>query len=119
VACWGPEDDLRKELEGSGINVKVLDSGYAFHITNVGVDKGTGLIKVLQMMKVAPEEVVAIGDSETDVPMFNQVGYSIAVGNSDDAARAASRHFVKGRQGAGVIEGIGYTFERLIKAGSH
>ena len=109
---------LRKELAGSGLNVKVLDSGYAFHITNVGVDKSLGLSKVLQTMKVPPEEVVAIGDSETDVPMFNLVGYSVAVGNSDDAARAASKHFVKGRQGAGVIEGIGFTFERLMKAGS-
>jgi len=104
---------LRKELAGSGINVKVLDSGYAFHITNVGVDKGIGLSKVLQMMKVPPEEVVAIGDSETDVPMFNLVGYSIAVGNSDDAARAASKHFVKGRNGAGVMEAVGYTLQML------
>jgi phosphoglycolate phosphatase (TIGR01487 family) len=104
---------LRKELAGSGINVKVLDSGYAFHITNVGVDKGAGLSKVLQMMKVPPEEVVAIGDSETDVPMFNLVGYGIAVGNSDDAARAASKHFVKGRNGAGVMEAVGYTLQML------
>jgi hydroxymethylpyrimidine pyrophosphatase-like HAD family hydrolase len=109
---------LRKELAGSGINVKVLDSGYAFHITNVGVDKSLGLSKVLQQMKVPPEEVVAIGDSETDVPMFNLVGYSITVGNSDDAARAAAKHIVKGKQGSGVIEAVSFTFEKLIKAGS-
>ncbi len=106
---------LRRELAGSGIGVKVLDSGYAFHITNVGVDKSLGLSKVLQQMKVPPEEVVAIGDSETDVPMFNLVGYSVAVGNSDAAARAASKHFVKGKQGEGVIEGVGFTFERLVR----
>jgi phosphoglycolate phosphatase (TIGR01487 family) len=105
---------LRKELAGSGLKVKVLDSGYAFHITNLGIDKGTGLIKVLEMMRVPPEEVVAIGDSETDVPMFNQVGYSIAVGNSDAATRAAAKHSVRGRQGAGVIQGVGYVLERLI-----
>jgi hypothetical protein len=111
-------DILRKELDGSGIKVKVLDSGYAFHITNVGVDKSLGLSKVLQQMKVSPEEVVAIGDSETDVPMFNLVGYGIAVGNSDTAARATAKHAVRGKQGAGVVEGVSFAFEKLIKAGS-
>ena len=109
---------LRKELMNSDFKVKVLDSGYAFHVTNVGVDKSLGLSKVLQQMEVPPEEVVAIGDSETDVPMFKMAGYGIAVGNSDDAARSAASHVVKGRQGAGVMEGIAFTLEKLISAGS-
>jgi phosphoglycolate phosphatase (TIGR01487 family) len=110
-------DILRRELAGRGFNVKVLDSGYAFHITNVGVDKSLGLSKVLLQMEIPPEEVVAIGDSETDVPMFNLVGFGIAVGNSDPTARAAAAHSVRGRQGAGVIEGVGFALEKLIKAG--
>jgi phosphoglycolate phosphatase (TIGR01487 family) len=104
---------LMKTLEGSGLKVNVLDSGYAFHITSSAVDKSVGLSKVLEMMKIPPEEVVAIGDSETDVPMFGLVGYSIAVGNSDAAARAAAKHVVKGKQGAGVIEAVGHALRKM------
>ncbi len=107
---------LRRALDGSGLSVKVLDSGYAFHITNSAVDKALGLSKVLGMMRIPPAEVVAIGDSETDTPMFGLVGHSIAVGNSDSAARAAAEHIVKGRQGAGVVEAVGYALGKLISA---
>ncbi|HVP24096.1 MAG TPA: phosphoglycolate phosphatase [Conexivisphaerales archaeon] len=105
---------LREALEGSGLNVKVLDSGYAFHITSGKVDKSVGLSKVLEEMRIRPEEVVAIGDSETDVPMFKMVGYSICVGNGDVAARAACKHIVKGRQGSGVIEAVAFSLGTLI-----
>jgi phosphoglycolate phosphatase (TIGR01487 family) len=109
---------LRGLLEGRGFGVKVLDSGYAFHITNEGVDKGLGLSKVLQMMEVPPKEVVAIGDSETDVPMFDLAGYSIAVGNCDEAARAAADKVVRGRQGSGVVEAVAFALETLISDGA-
>lgn len=108
---------LRSEVTRGGFKVKVLDSGYAYHITNEGVDKGKGLARALEILAVKPEEVVAIGDSETDVPMFELAGYSIAVGNCDSEARRSARYVVRGHQGAGVVDAVSYTLERLISDG--
>jgi phosphoglycolate phosphatase (TIGR01487 family) len=105
---------LRSKLREGGFRVKVLDSGYALHISSEGVDKGTGVLKALSMLSVQPSEAVAIGDSETDVPMFLACGFSIAVGNADVPARSAARHVTAAHMGAGVVEGVGYVLENLI-----
>ncbi len=46
------------------------------------IDKGTGLLKALEMLNVDVEDTIALGDSETDVPLFQTVKNNIAVNNS-------------------------------------
>ncbi|MEP0824467.1 MAG: phosphoglycolate phosphatase, partial [Nitrososphaera sp.] len=70
----------QKILDEHGLSLYLSDSKYAFHINEKGVDKALGLKEALKMLKVDPEDAVAIGDSETDVPMFDISGYSIALG---------------------------------------
>jgi sucrose-phosphate phosphatase subfamily len=60
-------------LDEEGFNVGLFDSGYAYHINSRGVDKGSGLIKALEMLNADLEDTIALGDSETDVPMFRTV----------------------------------------------
>ena len=66
-------------LDEEGFNVGLFDSGYAYHINSRGVDKGSGLIKALEMLNADLEDTIALGDSETDVPMFRTVKNNIAV----------------------------------------
>ncbi|HEY3094125.1 MAG TPA: HAD hydrolase family protein, partial [Nitrososphaera sp.] len=54
----------QKILEEHDLPLYLSDSKYAFHINEKGVDKGYGLSEALKMLKVDPEETVAIGDSE-------------------------------------------------------
>jgi phosphoglycolate phosphatase (TIGR01487 family) len=93
-------------LDEHGLQLYLNDSKYAFHINEKGVDKALGLKEALKTLKAGPEETVAIGDSETDIPMFEACGHSIALGHADDSVRQKAAHVVKGREGAGLVEAI-------------
>lgn len=96
----------QKILDEHGLPLYLNDSKYAFHINEKGVDKALGLKEALKVLKAEPEEVVSIGDSETDVPMFKVCAHSVALGHADDQVKAKASHVVSGREGAGLIEAI-------------
>jgi len=55
-------------------------------------DKGAAIDLFCARFQVEPREVISIGDSEGDIPMFARTGFSIAFNPaSDRTARAASR----------------------------
>ena len=93
-------------LDKHGLQLYLNDSKYAFHINEKGVDKALGLKEALRTLKAGLEETVAIGDSETDIPMFEACGHSIALGHADDSVKQKAAHIVKGREGAGLVEAI-------------
>jgi phosphoglycolate phosphatase len=96
----------QKILDEHGLPLYLNDSKYAFHINEKGVDKALGLKEALKVLKAEPEEVVSIGDSETDIPMFQVCAHSVALGHADDQVKAKASHVVSGREGAGLIEAI-------------
>lgn len=102
--------DLRegqKVLDERGLALYLNDSKYAFHINEKGVDKALGLAEALKMLKADPEETIAIGDSETDIPMFELCRKnSIALGHSDAAVKKKAAHVVAGSEGAGLVDAI-------------
>jgi hydroxymethylpyrimidine pyrophosphatase-like HAD family hydrolase len=67
-----------------------------------------GLKKALSILDIDPEYTVAIGDSETDIPMFNMCGYSIALNHAKENVKARAKYVVNGRQGEGAVEAIEY-----------
>jgi phosphoglycolate phosphatase len=101
--------DLRqgqKILDENHLDLYLSDSKYAFHINEKGMDKGAGLKAALQLLKLDPVQVIAIGDSETDIPMFEQCGYSIALGHAEESVKAKAKRVVKGHEGSGLVEAI-------------
>jgi hypothetical protein len=98
----------QKILDEHNLPLYLNDSKYAFHINEKGVDKGLGLKEALKMLKADPEETVAIGDSETDIPMFGICKYSVALAQADDAVRRKATHVVNGREGTGLVDAIDY-----------
>jgi Cof subfamily protein (haloacid dehalogenase superfamily) len=63
---------------------------YYLDITPPGVDKGTVVDALAEHLGIPTEEIVTVGDMDNDVSMFRKSGFSIAVGNASDAARAAA-----------------------------
>jgi len=72
------------------------------------VNKARGLNLALEFLNIEPKEVVAIGDSETDIPVFRNCGLSIALGHSDDEVKAHANHVVNGKEGVGLCDAIDY-----------
>jgi hydroxymethylpyrimidine pyrophosphatase-like HAD family hydrolase len=65
-------------------------------------DKGTALELVLDRLDVRPEEVVAIGDNLSDLPMFARVGVSVAMSNAPDRVKEKARIVAPSNDDEGV-----------------
>ncbi len=108
-------DAGRSVLKESDLPVQLIDSTMAYHITNSDVNKGRGLEVAIEQLGIEPSEVVAIGDSDTDIPMFKTCANSIAVGNGTEGAKKNTVYQVDSHLGEGIIEALHLTFEKILK----
>jgi len=99
-------DDARKILSENKIDVELSDSQYAIHINSKGIDKGTGFTKLMEKFHILSNDVIAIGDSATDVPLFKVAKTSIALGNASYEVRSEATMTVSGCSGDGVLEAL-------------
>ena len=86
--------------------VALSDSQYAFHINSAGINKARGFTEVMKLLSVSRDDVIAIGDSETDVPLFEISKISIALGNASDDVKSKASMTVSGNSGDGLIEAL-------------
>ncbi|AKB84306.1 phosphoglycolate phosphatase [Methanococcoides methylutens] len=101
---------LREIVEDNGMEVEIIDTGYAVHIKDGKINKGTGLHTVAELMGIDTKDFLAIGDSCNDAEMMREAGLGIAVGNADDDARKAASMVTKASFGEGMLEAIEYAF---------
>jgi len=101
-------DKGKKIFKENNLDLDLYDSKYSFHINNRGINKSTGLAKALDILKIHPSETVTIGDSETDIPLFEFCGFSIALNHSDKIVKSKANHVVSGNEGKGLVEALDY-----------
>jgi phosphoglycolate phosphatase (TIGR01487 family) len=99
-------NDARKILLEHNIDVELSDSQYAIHINSKGIDKGTGFTELMKKFNILKDDVIAIGDSATDVPLFKVATTSIALGNASEAVRSEATMTVSGCSGDGLLEAL-------------
>lgn len=86
--------------------LEIYDSGFALHITDRRVNKGTSLRYLCERNGINMENVMAIGDSQNDEDFLREVGHKIAVGNADDKLKEISTYACEKLFGDGVAEAI-------------
>ena len=99
-------DLARTILSENNVDVELSDSQYAFHINSSGINKGTGFMKIMKKLSILPQDVISIGDSATDIPLFKVGTTSIALGNASDAVKSEATMTVNGKAGDGVLEAL-------------
>ncbi|MEG1505501.1 MAG: Cof-type HAD-IIB family hydrolase, partial [Lachnospiraceae bacterium] len=52
-------------------------------------DKGTGVKYVANLLGISNKEIIACGDEKVDLPMFKEVGLSVAMGNAVEEVKKA------------------------------
>jgi phosphoserine phosphatase len=52
--------------------------------SNFSKDKAESIERIARIHEVPLEKIVAIGDTEFDIPMFEKAGLSIAINNGDN-----------------------------------
>ena len=106
-------DQARKILTEQNINVELSDSQYAYHINSSGIDKGTGFTEVMKRFSISKDDVIAIGDSATDIPLFKVAKTSVALGNAFDDVKSEATMTVSAHAGDGVLEALDKLAPRL------
>lgn len=71
-----------------------------------GVDKQTGLAKLLERIGVAPGDCIAFGDNQNDLEMLRFVGIGVAMGNGDPALKAQSDYVTEAVDADGIYLGL-------------
>lgn len=113
VYAIGAQEDLEKALQiiRRLPHVTITNSGADnFEVMPEGVDKGMALVRLGQMLGVAPEEMVAIGDSDNDAAMLRAVGMPVAMGNADPALKALAQYITADCDHDGVAQAVYHLF---------
>ncbi len=106
----------KKTVLENNLDARLSDSQYAFHINSSGIHKGRGFEVVMKMLSVTKNDVIAIGDSETDVPLFKVAQTSVALGNSSDDVKSQATFSVSAKSGDGLIEALDMLAPKLSEA---
>jgi hypothetical protein len=106
-----PVARLRESI--SGYNVEIIDTGFAIHIKSRDVNKGTGLVRMAELMGIFAKDFVAIGDSVNDIELCEAAGFSVAVRNAPDELKRKADMVTSSSFGAGSQEAL----ERLLDEG--
>jgi hydroxymethylpyrimidine pyrophosphatase-like HAD family hydrolase len=79
-------------------------------VTSKDATKLNALSRLCAQLNVAPEHVIAIGDSRNDVPMMQWAGIGVAMGNALPEVREAVA-YVTDRN---TDDGVAHALERYV-----
>ncbi len=97
-----PKEEIEKIVEK--FEVEILDSKFAYHIHPKGINKGTAVEKISELINIPTEYMAAIGDSELDIPMLKEVGFGVALQNSPDELKKVANYITKNPYSQGFLE---------------
>lgn len=93
-------------VRDSGLDVELSDSGFAYHINSAGIDKGRGVREIISQYGISSDNIIAIGDSTTDISMFKEAGTSVALANAAPDVQREADIVTSAPKGDGVIEAL-------------
>lgn len=101
----GAHEAMRDLLADSEwADLEVVETGFAVHIAKPGLNKSRGLRFALEQRGIDPERVIACGDAPNDIPMFETVGFSVAVNDQFPEVVEAADCITESRGKDGSIE---------------
>jgi len=106
-------NDARKILFENNLNAELSDSQYAYHLNSSGINKGVGFKEAMKRFSIISDDVIAIGDSATDVSLFKMAKTSVALGNAADDVKSEADIVVSAKAGDGVLEALDKLAPRL------
>lgn len=86
--------------------LQLMDSAYNYHLVDKRISKGVALRRVGEILKLDLQKVVALGDSDVDVPMFEIAGFSIAVGSASEGAKKHASAVMTASRGEGFVQAV-------------
>ena len=109
--------DLKEYLAKNFKNVKIANQSkrmidhsleprksYYCDIVSTNVSKGSAVSKVCQYLNINSDEIIAIGDGENDISMFDLTPNSVAMGNASDFVKSKANEVTLSNEEDGVAK---------------
>jgi hydroxymethylpyrimidine pyrophosphatase-like HAD family hydrolase len=110
-ATWRPHEvEVLEVIQQLGLESHIIFNKKAVMVLPSGVNKATGLAKVLKKLKIGPHHVVGVGDAENDHAFLDSCSVAVAVENALPALKEKCDLVTSADHGRGVIELI----DRLV-----
>lgn len=106
-------DQFVRMQEWAGVSF-VRSSQHFLEMLPLDANKGTGLLKLAEIMGLPRENTIAIGDYYNDYEMLKTAGFSVAVGNAPDDIKEICNLVTGPCSGGAVADLIEYLEERYI-----
>ena len=104
-----PLEAAVKEQLGTRVGA-FRSSDYFLELVPLGVNKGSALARLLGVLGMTPQDLIAIGDNYNDLEMIELAGTGVAMGNApEDIQRRAD--FVTR---SNAEDGVAYALEQLL-----
>ena len=108
-----PIEEIRSILAHFSTKITVLDTGFAIHLQQAGVNKGEALKIIAKEMGLSLSHMVAVGDSVNDIEMISAVGYGACVENGTRELKRAAMYCASAGYGDGFVEIIDHFFDTI------
>lgn len=100
-------------LLGTEVHVTMSDPGF-IEITGSGVTKASALAWLCESLGIESEEVIAFGDMPNDIPMLSWAGYSVVMGNAQEAVKQMADEIAPQNS----EDGVAVVLERFLESAS-
>ena len=103
-------DYVDKEFSKEELTIQRSLSGY-LEITHKNAKKSKGIEYISKLEKLEKNELLAFGDGQNDIPMFETVGYSVVMDNATDDVKKYADYITKSNN----EDGVAYAIENFVK----
>ena len=102
-----PEERIRTNARLSSLNIeRVYSEVSSLECSARGIDKGSGLLRLCAGLGIPPEQSIACGDADNDIPMLKAAGLGVAMGNAAEHIKTAAGKVVSDLDHGGCAQAI-------------
>jgi len=97
----------------SSFDIDIIDSGFSFiEMVPRGVNKGSALQIVSQMLEINQDSIIAFGDNKNDIEMLQLAGTGVVMGNAPDHVKIKADILADTNDNDGVLKVLNKIFNR-------
>ena len=71
-------------------------------MTKMGVNKATGMQRLMDELKIGREDTIAFGDGRNDIEMIEETGLGIAMGNAVPELKSVAKYITTNIEEEGI-----------------
>lgn len=100
------EAAVREALIAADVKREIVYNRSALMLLPTGVSKGTGMQQAMRLLGLSAHDVLALGDAENDLPMFEACGWCACPASADPEVQERADWIFPGENGQSIASAI-------------